>query len=202
MSKKKITVFDVANYFLKCQDEKCGDMMSNMKIQKLVYYAQGFHLAYTGNPLFDEPIVAWPHGPVCPDLYEAFKVYDGKPIPIPHSLDISEIFDEETIYILDKVHERYGQYSAWKLRNLSHEETPWRKAFYSFDNLISVDSIKEYFKSILIDNEEDDDYELIEDKFVGNRACLKENSLMNTLNIDCGPITWTREELYERKSLH
>lgn len=46
------TVFDVARYILSRQDQNAGDTISNMKLQKLVYYAQGFALAITGKPLF------------------------------------------------------------------------------------------------------------------------------------------------------
>jgi len=67
------TCFDVANYFLKRQDPDAGDLMSNLKLQKLVYYAQGFHLAMENSPLFNEPIEAWEHGPVCVPLYHKYK---------------------------------------------------------------------------------------------------------------------------------
>ena len=63
------TVFDVARYILSRQDQNAGDTISNMKLQKLVYYAQGFALAITGKPLFQEDIEAWEHGPVAPALY-------------------------------------------------------------------------------------------------------------------------------------
>lgn len=53
-------VFDVAKYIL-CQ---CGKM-STWKLQKLCYYAQAWHLAWTGNPIFAEDFQAWSNGPVC-----------------------------------------------------------------------------------------------------------------------------------------
>lgn len=50
-----LTCFDVAKYFLSlCNDEESGDLISNLKIQKLVYYAQGFSLAINNKPLFKE----------------------------------------------------------------------------------------------------------------------------------------------------
>ena len=52
-----ITVFDVADYFLNRADkEEDGDIITNLKLQKLVYYAQGFHLAMFGKPFFENPI--------------------------------------------------------------------------------------------------------------------------------------------------
>jgi uncharacterized phage-associated protein len=67
------TCFEVANYFLKRQEPEVGDLMTNLKLQKLVYYAQGFYLAMMDSPLFNEPIEAWEHGPVCVPLYHEYK---------------------------------------------------------------------------------------------------------------------------------
>ena len=62
------TVFDVAQYIL----EKHGEMTA-MKLQKLVYYAQAWHIAWTDGPLFDNRIEAWADGPVCPDLFQLHR---------------------------------------------------------------------------------------------------------------------------------
>ncbi len=50
-----LTAFQIADYFLTLVDDEAGDGLSNLKLQKLVYYAQGFHLALTGKPLFGAP---------------------------------------------------------------------------------------------------------------------------------------------------
>jgi len=63
-----LTCHDVARYFLTLMSEENGDLISNLKLQKLVYYAQGSSLALWGNPLFSEKIEAWLHGPVIPVL--------------------------------------------------------------------------------------------------------------------------------------
>jgi uncharacterized phage-associated protein len=66
----KLSCVEIAKYFLVQVEEELGDSISNLKLQKLVYYAQGFNLAlFDGNPLFDEEIQAWTHGPVVPALY-------------------------------------------------------------------------------------------------------------------------------------
>jgi len=204
------TCYDVANYFLKCQNEDFGDIMSNLKLQKLVYYAQGFYLAIVGEPLFNEPIEACVHGPVCVDLYHKYKEYGNGVIPIPYDVNTLEIFDEKALEILGMVQNDYGQFSGWMLRNLSHEDTPWIRAFDKGRAVISHSAMKSYFKTLLIEDEikptnysvdDVDNNELIEDIFNGNRACNKENSFMKTQRTDGGPITWTRDELYERKSI-
>ena len=50
---------DIANKIISKTDLEHGDTISNLKLQKMLYYQQGFHLAYFGTPLFDEDIVAW-----------------------------------------------------------------------------------------------------------------------------------------------
>jgi len=150
------TCFDVANYYLKSQDIEAGDLMTNMKLQKLVYYAQGFYLAIKGEPLFLEPIEAWEHGPVCVPLYHEYKSYGSGPIPIPYDVDNLSVFDEETLEILEMVNVYYGQYSAWRLRNLTHQDTPWINAYHKHNAVISHKDMQDYFKTQLEDNDEDD----------------------------------------------
>ena len=58
------TVDQIANYFLSLSDPEIGDGISNLKLQKLCYYAQGFYLAQHDTPLFEDTIEAWQHGPV------------------------------------------------------------------------------------------------------------------------------------------
>jgi len=149
------TCFDVAHYFLKRQDPDAGDLMSNLKLQKLVYYAQGFHLAMENSPLFGERIEAWEHGPVCVPLYQEYKKYGSNAIPIPYDADADSIFSANVHKILDMVHTYYGQFSAWKLRNLTHEDTPWLNAHRNGRAEITHESMKIYFETLLVDDNED-----------------------------------------------
>ena len=68
-----ITARDVANYFLSLVDEDQGDSISNLRLQKLMYYAQGYLLALKDRPLIHEEFEAWEHGPVIPGLYNSFR---------------------------------------------------------------------------------------------------------------------------------
>lgn len=138
---------DIAKYFLTLSDPKIGELISNLKLQKLCYYAQGFHLAIHGTKLFPEQIEAWTHGPVIPELYQAYKKYEDGAIPPPDHFNIS-IYDKNTQELLDEVYSVYGQYSAWKLRNMTHEEPPWIEAKES-RKPISVSSMKDYFKTLV-----------------------------------------------------
>ena len=72
---------DVAKYFLAQMSDDCGDTISNLKLQKLLYYAQGFHLALFVARLCPEASEAWAHGPVVADVYHQYKEYGSIPIP-------------------------------------------------------------------------------------------------------------------------
>ena len=141
-----LSCFDVANYFLALADEDAGDLMSNLKLQKLVYYAQGFHLAVFDAPLFPEPIEAWTHGPVVPELYHAYKNYGSGAIP-PPVVDFS-IYSDDLRNLLDEVYRNYAQFSAWRLRNMTHNEPPWVDNVSRSDE-ITYEELQDYFKTQL-----------------------------------------------------
>ena len=136
------SVYDVAKYILTLADEEVGDLISNLKLQKLVYYAQGFHLALFNEELFNERIEAWDHGPVAPPLYGEYKCYGAGAIPKSDDFDSSSLTDEQK-ELINEVYEVYGQFSAWKLRNMTHDETPWRDTPNS--EIIEPSKMREYF---------------------------------------------------------
>lgn len=142
------TVFDVANYFLAQSDEEAGDLISNLKLQKLVYYAQGFHLAVCGDCLFGETLEAWQHGPVVPALYHKYKHYGAGGIPAPINPDFAGLTSEQ-VGLLEEVYAVYGQFSAWKLRNMTHDEAPWRDAAEAECTTITPESMREFFTTRL-----------------------------------------------------
>lgn len=141
---------DVANYFLSRHEQDSGDDegISNLKLQKLTYYAQGFHLALTGDPLFSESIEAWAHGPVIPSLYHSFKVHGRDTIPAPKNFDATAIFTKDQMELLEEVYDVFGQYSAWRLRSITHQESPWIKHAPNASE-IPHSELTEYFRSRL-----------------------------------------------------
>ena len=141
-----VTAKDVAEYFLSLNNPELGDSISNLKLQKLCYYAQGFHLALNdGKPLFRDSIAAWQHGPVIPQLYHEYKSYGGNPIPPPEHPKINA--DSKTGKFLSEVFDAYGQFSAWKLRDMTHGEPPWKDT--PSGGSISHESMREYFASLV-----------------------------------------------------
>ena len=144
-----ISCHDAARFFLSRVDEDAGDLMSHLKLQKLVYYAQGLHLALYGEPLFAEPIASWEHGPVAPKLYEIYEQYRGGAIPIPPDIDWS-VYDNKTYLHLEQVYYFFGRLSAWQLREMTHQEKPWKNTPHNA--IIKRNLIKSYFEEWLKNN--------------------------------------------------
>ncbi|NJL22264.1 MAG: SocA family protein [Leptolyngbyaceae cyanobacterium SM1_3_5] len=148
-----LNCFDVANYFIWLANST-GSFVSNLKLQKLVYYAQAWHLALYGEPLFQEDFEAWVHGPVIPNLYHEYKGFGWKPIQKDvEKKYIKDTFDESTLAFLEEVAEAYFSYDAYALERMTHVESPWISARngVSIDTLscevISKESMKEYYSS-------------------------------------------------------
>lgn len=139
-----------AKYIISLVDEDAGDSISNLKLQKLLYYSQGFHLAMVDKPLFHEAIKKWVHGPVVPAVWHEYKDYGSGPITImPVEL---ESYSEDVRELLDEVFSVYGQFTATKLRNMTHQEPPWNEA--PDNGEISHNSMKRFFKTLVIEDEE------------------------------------------------
>lgn len=96
--------------------------ITTMKLQKLVFYCQAWHLAFTGNPLFPETIEAWARGPVVPKLHRQHRrQYEVSSWPSgnPDRLDGAENRTVEWVVT------KYGGFSAEALSRMTHQEVPW-----------------------------------------------------------------------------
>lgn len=151
----------VANYFVRrgLQDHNPVDPM---KLQKLIYFAHGWHLAVYDEPLIDEMIEAWRYGPVTPSIYHGVKSHGSSPIDFPIFQERAtgrippSVVDEGPIGLLDRVWGVYGGISSVRLSDMSHDpngpwSSTWRDGAYS-EAIKGVDipneAIKEYFLSI------------------------------------------------------
>lgn len=144
------TVRDVAAYIL----QKRGPM-SAMKLQKLCFYANGYHLAWEERPLFEEPFEAWANGPVAPDLYAChrgqFQVQAGDILGNPDALDAGE---RESI---DLVLDGLGSLSAHQLSVMTHREGPWVTArararvgpMARSNEELTLEETAEYFETLI-----------------------------------------------------
>jgi len=150
---KRVTVFDVAKYFMSCVDVNAGGSMTHLKLQRLCYYAQAWHLVFEDKVLFDEQFEAWAYGPVCPKLWHKYKSIGWQDIAQVVSIS-PNLFTKEQLEILDAVWEIYGQYDGEYLWRLICQEYPWISARNECDsgdhcgNVITLSSMKEYYSSI------------------------------------------------------
>lgn len=151
---KVLSCFDVANYFLVLVDREAGDSITQLKLQKLIYFAQGIYLALFDKVLFEEEIKAWKNGPVVPALRTIFGSFRDNVIPLPCEIDFA-IYTELQKKLIHKVYSFYGAHSAAYLRNLTHTHSIWYEAIEKADNTITKEKIQEFFKANIINNIKD-----------------------------------------------
>lgn len=138
-------VRDVAEHIL----SRLGEI-STLKLQKLVYYAQAWHLVWENRPLFASRIEAWANGPMCPDLYELHR---GK-YDISTVRGRSDRLSEDEAESVDAVVKFYKKYDGQQLSDLTHDEAPWQQARKGLEPLergdkeITRASMKKYYASL------------------------------------------------------
>lgn len=144
----------VANFFIG-KSFQTGTPITPMKLQKLIYYAHGWHLALLNRSLINEEIHAWSYGPVIQSVYHEFKHFGKGAIsekaPFPFGGDYPEPDNEETQQLLNIIWEKFSPLSAIELSNATHMPgTPWASLFTQGVKNIVIpnDTIKSYFKSI------------------------------------------------------
>ena len=135
--------------------------ISNLKLQKVLYFIQAYFLIKKTTPCFDAKIEAWDFGPVVPEAYHEYGQYGSGDIPVIESYIV---FDEDNIWnskrdrfedtaitdedkaLIDKVVDKFADYSATDLVSLTHRQSPWIDAYTSHqNNEITINAIREYF---------------------------------------------------------
>ena len=152
------SALSVANKFLEIAENN-GEIITPLKLQKLIYFAHGWSFAILDKPLINEFIEAWRYGPVIPSVYHEFKQFGNNPISIP-AIEIEDgsprnvpvPTDIDTTLLLNRVWEVYGAKPAVQLANVTHEKDgPWEET-YDRDYLsmdISNDLIRKHFEAKL-----------------------------------------------------
>ncbi|MBQ3656519.1 MAG: DUF4065 domain-containing protein [Bacteroidales bacterium] len=111
---------NVAQYIFSTYKKVTKENIDEMKLQKLLYFAQRECIAVTGQPMFEETFEGWKYGPVCRELRNSITP-DG-------ILDVTEDISEQNKYIINNVIQEYGSLASWKLSEISHKESSWRKS--------------------------------------------------------------------------
>lgn len=126
--------------------------MDHMKLQKLLYLAQAWHLAWYGEPLFEEPLEAWRWGPVVEDVWQLYKRFGGEPIPGPVAGDPSAVRGRAAD-VVTVIAGTYGRMTGPRLSDLTHEDPVWQAAWSRRRSAkrgrqrIPVDELARYYRA-------------------------------------------------------
>lgn len=135
------SAIDIAHYIIdKCTKDNCP--ISNLQLQKILYFAQGeFYKKYHA-PLFGDDIQAWQYGPVIPEVYNEFSSNGAATI-----CDLFDTkIDAETCNKLDPIIEKYRKESVWSLVERSHVKGgPWDTVYKGYKVVIPKKLIEGYF---------------------------------------------------------
>ncbi len=145
-------IYDIAEYVIKRCNEQ-GKSISNLKLQKILYFIQAAFLVRVGKPAFDNEIEAWDLGPVVPAVYVKYRLYGSASIPYI-DMGIRAIdfpFDRNYREIMDSIISNCAPYSAIQLAELTQKQDPWLNAYSKLKskhrhNIISKDSIRKFFE--------------------------------------------------------
>jgi len=148
----------VANYILKHYGP-----MSHLKLQKLLFYSQAYHLAYFEEPLFPEDFQAWIHGPVCRAIYDAQKdtalLYGDLGFNASREKDpdaeMESALASSQKELLSDVLSELSKWTGLELESSTHSEAPWIDARHGYapaarcENVISKEAMKSFYKDEL-----------------------------------------------------
>ena len=144
---------EVARFIVRSFQE-AGEPVTNLKLQKLLYYVQGWHLALRNEAAFPDRIEAWVHGPVQPGVYGAYKTYRWMGI----TGDVADTsLAEETVEVIKSVLETYGGEGGYQLELRTHLEQPWLEARGDFppdrdsNKVITTESMFKFFSGLAAD---------------------------------------------------
>lgn len=148
----------IAIHFIKLAIE-CRAPLNVIKLQRLIYFAHGAHLAKFNVPLITDEIEAWDYGPVIRNIYHTFRHYGNEPIMhIPEVyLEINgnkspillNVFPDDVNETLDNVWNIAKDISYVKLsRWCVTDDSPWTQAYLQHEKIIDQEIIKQYFINI------------------------------------------------------
>lgn len=158
---------ELAPYVIAYNDE-FGDLITNKKLQKLLYYIAAWGLVYFEDGIVDDDFVAWVHGPVCVAVYNEYRSFGYSPLKIDYNgqsaSEYLNVFCDshktvpnfaEKIDLINEVLRKYIPYSSLQLELLSHSEGPWKEARQGLmpidkgNTVINKNAIKKFYKELI-----------------------------------------------------
>lgn len=144
----KVNSVELAKYIV-CKMEERGEKINHLKLQKLLYYVQAWHLVYSDEPIIDEEFEAWLHGPVLRSVWNFYREFSIM-LDILPCMEYEVNLTKEQEEIISDVLDEYGNKSGYYLECLTHEEKPWREARRKGENTqISKESIKKFYSGLI-----------------------------------------------------
>jgi uncharacterized phage-associated protein len=121
----------IADFFIEKANENIarGSLMTNLKLQKLLYYSYVWKLVLNNEKIFNDDIEAFEFGPVVRKEYTRFKKYSDKPIKVDEILTDKNLLPSDLSKYLNTIWYSYGKYDAWQLVDMTHNEKPWIDTF-------------------------------------------------------------------------
>jgi uncharacterized phage-associated protein len=157
-TKTLCNIHDATDYVIGAFADEVGSL-NVLKLQKLLYYVQAWHLAKHNEPLFEGKFQAWVHGPVSRDVYDRFKdthslysTVTGRSIRPEFS---RAAIDGPVKAHLDEILDAYGQFTGTQLEDMTHDEQPWveargdHKDYERCEVEISERTMGSFYKSLL-----------------------------------------------------
>lgn len=128
----------LAQYIVNTYSPKIG--ITNLKLNKLLYYIQVESLRTTGEPVFENTIEAWSYGPVVPEVYRMYRQY-GREVILPNNEPVA--VSEKVTHIVEHVVNVLGSLTAYDLVMFSHKQGgAWSRVYRQGSNMIiSIDEI-------------------------------------------------------------
>lgn len=146
---------NTANYIVSLAKD-IGESVTNMKLQKLLYYSFAWYLVENRNQdrLFEDDIEAWKYGPVVRSVYERFNKYGADSIPEPYeqtTLGTGFGLNDKQQVIIEDVYKSYGSKNAIELMQMTHNELPWRDTYEpGKSNIIDPNLIYNFYSQQLL----------------------------------------------------
>jgi len=127
MSSNKVAAKEIAMWFIDSGYDRPRDTFDgNMKLQKLLYFAQLIHLAETGDTLFDDSILAFENGSVVEEVRKAYRNNFHQLFRDVYNQRFD--FTQEQLKTLQTTVEIFGDVSASELSDINHMHLAWREA--------------------------------------------------------------------------
>lgn len=136
------------------KDRDAAPDMTNMKLNKLVYFAQIMSIRALEETIHHNHTHAWDYGSVSPLLYKRIKKFKANLISL-NDPAVDEVFDDakdigstEFIKVIDLVWQKLKGLFAVELSQMTHRRnTPWRIVYENPETrygVISPELMKKY----------------------------------------------------------